>query len=325
MFKYIIHKVILFLIFLPLKVSATDDLDKEVTITLDNGDVLNGTLIDAKSSSATKVLDHPQLGELSIGASKIKSLSYDDETSVNKTTDNNNDSQVVNSSLSGSINLGFDGVEAHKHYSKSINIDLSGDLTYEKGLYTNTLSFDWVNNEDKYKSGDIFDSQTLEIDITRDRQIQNKNLTFHFSNTYDYNSDADYGMYNNVTTFGFTKIFSTKDDTFFSITAGPAINFVYGGDDCDIEDDCGETFFARSIKASFSKQLNKKLTLELENDYTTSYASKPKYGNEFTSTLTFRPSENSGFNTSFEYENDYQELSEPEVEHSYSLNVGYDF
>ena len=228
--------------------------------------------------------------------------------------------------MSGSINFGFDGDVAHQHYSKSINIDLSGDLTYENGLYTNTFSFDWENNEDKYdKGGDLSDGSSLEIDITRDRQIQNRNLTYHFSNTYDYDSDADYGMYNTVTTLGFTKIFSTKDDTYFSITFGPAINFVYGGDDCDIEADCGETYFARSISASFSKQLNNKFELELENQFTTTYASKPKYGNEFTSTLTFRPSDSSGFNTSFEYENDYQELSDPEVEHSYSLNIGYDF
>ena len=325
MLNFLIRKIILILIFIPFKVFATDDIDKEVTITLTNGDVLNGTLVDDKSSTATKVIDHPQLGELTIGASKIKSLAYDNETSEDNEIDNNVDSQVANSSLSGSINFGFDGDVQHKHYSKSIDIDLGGDLTYEKGLYTNTLTFDWDNNEDKYKSGELYDSHTLEIDITRDRQIQNRNLTFHFSNTYDYDSDADYGVYNTVTTVGFTKIFSTKDDTFFSMTFGPAINFVYGGDDCDIEDDCGETFFARSIKASFSKQLNKKLELELDNEFTTSYASNPKYGNEFTSTLTFRPSDSSGFNTSFEYENDYHELSDPEVEHSYSLNIGYDF
>ena len=331
MLNFVIKKIILFLIFIPLKVFATDDLNKEVTITLTNGDVLNGTLIDDKSSSATKVIDHPQLGELTIGASKIKSLSYDDETSLgdkseDKTTDVNDDSKVATSSLSGSINFGFNGDVAHKSYSKSIDIDLSGDLTYEKGFYTNTLSFDWDNNEDKYdKAGNLSDSNSLEIDITRDRQIQNRNLTYHFSNKYDYNSDADYGMYNTVTTLGFTKIFSTKDDTFLSISFGPAINFVYGGDDCDIEVDCGETYFARSISASFSKQLTSKFELELENQFTTSYASKPKYGNEFTSTLTFRPSASSGFNTSFEYENDYQELSDPEVENSYSLKVGYDF
>ena len=318
------------MIFIPLKVFATDDFNQEVTITLTNGDVLNGTLIDDKSSAATKVIDHPQLGELTIGASKIKSLSYDDETSEDSTTDTTDNPEVASSSddssLSGSINFGFDGDVAHQHYSKSINIDLGGDLTYENGLYTNTFSFDWENNEDKYdKGGDLSDGNSLEIDITRDRQIQNRNLTYHFSNTYDYDSDADYGMYNTITTLGFTKIFSTKDDTYFSITFGPAINFVYGGDDCDIEADCGETYFARSISASFSKQLNNKFELELENQFTTTYASKPKYGNEFTSTLTFRPSDSSGFNTSFEYENDYQELSDPEVENSYSLNIGYDF
>ena len=97
------------------------------------------------------------------------------------------------------------------------------------------------------------------------------------------------------------------------------------GDDCNIEVACGATYFARSISASFSKKLTNKLELELENQFTTSYASKPKYGHEFTSTLTFRPSDSSGFNTSFEYENDYQELSHPEIEHSYTLKVGYDF
>ena len=98
-------------------------------------------------------------------------------------------------------------------------------------------------------------------------------------------------MYNTLKTLGFTKIFSRKDDTFLSISFGPAINFVYGGDDCDIEVDCGDTYFARSISASFSKQLTNKFDLELENQFIKSYASKPKYGNEFTSTLTLRPSD----------------------------------
>ena len=195
----------------------------------------------------------------------------------------------------------------------------------QKPFSLNSIEFDWTTEKDKYKSGENFDSHSIEFDIASDRETNIKNLTLHFSNKYDYESDADYGMYNTVTTLGFTKIFSTKDDTYFSITFGPAINFVYGGDDCDIEADCGETYFARSISASFSKQLNNKFELELENQFTTTYASKPKYGNEFTSTLTFRPSDSSGFNTSFEYENDYQELSDPEVEHSYSLNIGYDF
>ena len=154
---------------------------------------MNGTLIDDKSSAATKVIDHPQLGELTISGSKIKSLSDDDETTTAAPTDPTDNPEVASSSddssLSGSINFGFDGDLEHKSYYKSIKIDLSGDLTYKNGLYTNTLSFDWENNEDKYdKGGDLSDIQSLEIDITRDRQIQNRNLTYHFSNTYDYDS-----------------------------------------------------------------------------------------------------------------------------------------
>ena len=128
-----------------------------------------------------------------------------------------------------------------------------------------------------------------------------KNLNLYFSNKYDYESDADYGMYNTVTTFGLTKVFSTPDDIYLAVSFGPAINFVHGGDDCDITIDCGENFFASSITSNFSKKLTKRFEIELENEYTASFASTAKYGNEFSSTLTFRPSDESGFNTSFIY------------------------
>ena len=51
----------------------------------------------------------------------------------------------------------------------------------------------------------------------------------------------------------------------------------------------------------------------------------PIFLNELSTTLTFRPSDSSGFNTSFEYQNDYKEFSNPKFEDKYSLNVGYDF
>ena len=47
--------------------------------------------------------------------------------------------------------------------------------------------------------------------------------------------------------------------------------------------------------------------------------------NELSTTLTYKPSDSSGFNTSFEYENDYQEFSNPKFEDKYSLNIGYEF
>ena len=44
-------------------------------------------------------------------------------------------------------------------------------------------------------------------------------------------------------------------------------------------------------------------------------------------TYNHRPHSNLTFSGSIKHrnENDYQELSDPEVEQSYSLNIGYDF
>ena len=172
--------------------------------------------------------------------------------------------------------------------------------------------------------GEIW-THLLELDLKREKQIKTRNLSLHTSNKYDFNSDADYGKYSNLFTAGLTKSFQISKDSKFSLTLGPSVHSIFGGDDCDESQDCGETYYSRSIFANFSTQLSKKFVLDIANEYTTSYASKPLYGNEFTSTLTFRPSESSGFNTSFEYSNFYKEYSDPEVKHGYNLNIGYDF
>ena len=71
--------------------------------------------------------------------------------------------------------------------------------------------------------------------------------------------------------------------------------------------------------------LSKKFELEINNIFTSSYASTSTYGNELSTTLTFRPSDSSGLKTYFEYENDYKEFSNPKFKDKYSLNIGYDF
>ena len=120
--KYFIKIIIIFSVISPFKIDASND-DKKVTITLINGDILNGTLIESKSSTDKKTLDHPQLGELTINKSIIESFQYELEDNKDKTnnsleTDNststiykNNISQVKSideiSKWSGSISLGL--------------------------------------------------------------------------------------------------------------------------------------------------------------------------------------------------------------------------
>ena len=168
-------------------------------------------------------------------------------------------------------------------------------------------------------------SDSLEIDQKTSIDISNRNMEIYFSNNYDYNSDASYGKNSLISSIGLTKGFFDLDDTSLSISAGPAIHFVYGGDECDITTDCGETYLSSVFSINFLNKLSKKFELEINNIFTSSYASTATYGNELSTTLTFRPSDSSGFNTSFEYQNDYREYSKPKFEDKYSLNVGYDF
>ena len=129
--KYFIKIIIIFSVISPFKIDASND-DKKVTITLINGDILNGTLIESKSSTDKKTLDHPQLGELTINKSIIESFQYELEDNKDKTnnsleTDNststiykNNISQVKSideiSKWSGSISLGLDEDITHEDF-----------------------------------------------------------------------------------------------------------------------------------------------------------------------------------------------------------------
>ena len=339
--NYFIKIIIIFSFIYPLKIYAAND-NKKVVITLKNGDTLNGTLIESKSTNNAKTLDHPQLGELTLSESIIESFKLDakaTEDKTNNTVDSNtstssssknNISEVKSndeiSKWSGSISIGLDEDIGHEDFSRSLDLDLSIDLTNEKSIYTNTISFDWTKDESQYEiGGEYYMSDSLEIDQKTSMDISNTNMEIYFSNNYDYNSDASYGKNSLISSIGLTKGFFDSDDTSLSISAGPAIHFVYGGDECDITTDCGETYLSSVFSINFSNKLSKKFELEINNIFTSSYASTAIYGNELSTTLTFRPSDSSGFNTFFEYENDYKEFNSPKFEDKYSLNVGYDF
>ena len=320
MYEYFFKIIIIFYIIYPLKIYASTD-DKKVVITLTNGDILNGTLIESKSTNDAKILDHPQLGELTISESIIESFRLDAKATEDKTNNiadkntststisNNNISEVKSndeiSKWSGSISIGLDeDIEYEDFFKRALDLDLSIDLTNEKNIYLNTFSFDWTKDESQYGIGGAdYVSDSLEIDQKTSMDISNRNMEIYFSNNYDYNSDASYGKNSLISSIGLTKGFFNSDDTSLSISAGPAIHFVYGGDECDITTDCGETYLSSVFSINFSNKLSKKFELEINNIFTSSYASTAIYGNELSTTLTFRPSDSSGFNTSFEYQN----------------------
>ena len=352
--KNLINRFIILLFFFPLKVIASDD-NPQVTITLTNGDILNGTLIENKSSDSKKVLDHPQLGELTISQSEIKNLvddtnkkssntlkvannenSSDDLDSSEKKANIDSDSSALENTLSepkwsGSFSWDIDADVTHESFAETFNLDFTLELDYKNNSWSNTLTLDYENEKDFYKDDeninqlDVIDTKTLDIEFARDRYIDTKNLTTHLYIYHKYDSEADFGQYDNFVSIGLTKYLFKSDNKSFYIKLGPGIQNVYGGDDCNTVATCGETFFARAFTADFTTNLGKYLSLELNNLWKTAYVSEIKYGNDFTGTLTFRANEDSPLSTSIIYENLYTEVSDPHLEHQYSLRVGYDF
>jgi hypothetical protein len=171
---------------------------------------LNGTLIESKSTNDAKTLDHPQLGELTLSESIIESFKLDAKATEDKTNNtvdsntstssssNNNFSEVKSndeiSKWSGSISIGLDEDIGYEDFSRSLDLDLSIDLTNEKSIYTNTISFDWTKDESQYEiGGSYYVSDSLEIDQKTSMDISNRNMEMYYSNNYDYNSDASYG------------------------------------------------------------------------------------------------------------------------------------
>ena len=99
---------------------------------------MNGTLIESKSTNEAKILDHPQLGELTISESIIENFQLDVKNSKDKTNNtvetntsassisNNNISEVKSndeiSKWSGSISIGLDEEIEYEDFSRSLDL-----------------------------------------------------------------------------------------------------------------------------------------------------------------------------------------------------------
>ena len=196
-YKIFINIFILFIIVLPFEVFASS-YKKKVSITLKNGDVLTGTLIDNKNPDNTKVLEHAELGVLTINDKDIESVKNLPTKNINNKSSKNNvetlktktknslegTSEYERSKWSGSISIGLDQDQTYENYSKLVDLDLNFDLTNEKGPYTNSISFNWSKDESKFDIEEAYqDSDSLEIDQKFSKAISYKSLEIYFIST----------------------------------------------------------------------------------------------------------------------------------------------
>ena len=135
-----------------------------VTLELLNGDSLTGTIVEELSNGQDKVLDHPQLGRLTIGASSLKPKS---EPSAWKT----------------SISAGLIGNEKDGHSSLSTSLSAESKYTKDKNILLLKAGLNTNQSQDKGEPLEIKTQKGL-AEFRYDYML-NKNLGIY--SLADYN------------------------------------------------------------------------------------------------------------------------------------------
>ena len=100
-----------------------------------------------------------------------------------------------------------------------------------------------------------------------------------------------------------------------------------GGEDCSTTTSCGDLIYATHLEATFGWLINKHLEFDLNNTYTNANGEGDRAisSSRLELELKFYPDVNSNLFSAISYENIYHDLSEPEPENGYKLEVGTSF
>ena len=275
-----------------------------VTLELLNGDSITGTIIEELSDDQEKILDHPQLGRLTIPASSLKPTLDPPAWSTSITAGLIGNEKDGDSSLSTSLN-------AESKYKNNKNI-----LVFKAGLNTN-------QSQDKGEPLDI-KTQKGSAGFRYDYRL-NDDFSFYSLTDYNYDGKNDSGVNSLLTGLGVSTTLIQNKTTEFTLSIGPSVQWTNGGNQCGQDIYCGNTYAGASFATDLSWKPTQRFKLELNNLLSTAITPKLKPGNSLIAKLKFYPSIYSKLFTSLQYTSTYQSMSTPELNNSASIQLGADF
>ena len=275
-----------------------------VTLELLNGDSITGTMVDSLSSDQEKVLDHPQLGRLTIRAGLLKATPKPSAWSTSITAGVIGNEKDGDSSLSTSLN-------AESKYKTDKTI-----LAIKAGLNTS-------QSQDK---GEPLDMKTQKgaAEFRYDYRVNN-NLSFYSLTDYKYDGKNNAGVHSLLSGLGISKSIIQNKTTEFTLSIGPSIQWTNGGNQCGQDFYCGNSYAGAMFATDLSWKPNQNFKLELNNLLSTAITPKLKPGNSLIAKLKYYPSIYSKLFTSLQYTSTYQSMSTPELNNSASIQLGADF
>jgi len=281
---------------------ATATVAEQVTLKLSNGDTLHGELIPSESTDTTTVLQHPVLGKLSIPKTALMpepkpkpwTLSLSGGV-TGSNTDNDLDAGGT-AQLDTSYTSGADKV--------SLKVNAQYEVSRDEGETSNSTDTNEGDAELRY-------IRSLNSRLHAYAGAHFNYDTLNFSGTDAFESSIG---------LGYDLIKTSK--TRFTVSLGPSIEQIWGGDGCNADPVCGQTFAATTARAELEWKPSSAASLTLTNTYTGAYVNGISTNNIFSIALKVFPMNNKRLFTSLNGQTIYNELRSPKVNNNISIQMG---
>ena len=282
--------------------SSRSGIAETVTLTLSNGDKIKGTLIKSESNEQTTVINHPSLGRLEIQAKALKA-------------------KPKKKRWTGSFSAGVTG----SNTDQEIDVDGTTQLITQYKDELNLLSFKanaeyGISRSANQKKGSTETNQG-QIDLRYAHTLSGK-LSAYASNTYEYDMLNEIGNNNLINSIGLGYDLIKTDTTTLNVSAGPSAQSIWGGPRCTANQYCGNTYAASSARISFDWVPNNYFNLSLSNQFTGAYVDGISPSNNFSGTIKIYPFGDKKLFTSLNGQIIYNSLTTPQIDNSFSLQLG---
>ena len=275
---------------------------EQVTLKLSNGDTLHGELIPSESTDTITVLQHPVLGRLSIPKTALMPEPKPKPWKL-------------------SLSSGITGSNTDNDLSAGGTAQL--DTSYSAGADKVSLkvSAQYEVSRDEGESGNTTDTNEGDAEL---RYIRNLNSRLHAYAGAHFNYDTlnftGTDAFESSIGLGYDLIKTPK--TRLTVSLGPSIETVWGGDGCNADPVCGQAFAASTARAELEWKPSSAASITLTNTYTGAYVNGISTNNIFSIALKVFPMNNQRLFTSLNGQTIYNELRSPKVNNSISMQVG---
>ena len=273
-----------------------------VTLILSNGDKIQGTLVKSESTDTLTVIDHPSLGKLKIQSAALKP-------------------KPKKKRWTGSFSAGVTGSNTDRDYDLDSTSQLVTQYKDEVNLFSFKANTEYGFSKSANEKTGSTDTNQGELDL-RYLYTFSGRMNAYTSNTYDYDTLNQVGASSLVNSIGLGYDLIKTKTTTLNVSAGPSALSLWGGTLCKQDKYCGNTYAGSSARISFDWDPNNYFNISLMNQFTGAYVDGISPSNNFSGTIKIYPLGDKKLFTSLNGQFIYNALTSPQVNNSFSLQLG---